>query len=91
MILEESPHILSLSNDMVDCISTMDIIIPHLPRSQHRSEEENRNVWGKAQKIVERGDICLSGSQVTSVSKDTTVLPLEMMCLCPREVLGPRS
>lgn len=58
---------------MVDHISTMNIIIFHLPRSQHYSEEEHRNVYGEVQETVERCSICSSGSQVTSIFKGKIV------------------
>lgn len=46
MILGKPLHILSLRDDIVDHISTRDIIIRHLPRSRHCSEE-HRNMHGK--------------------------------------------
>lgn len=89
VILGKPFHILSLRDDMVDHISAMDIIIPHLPRPHLCSEKEHRNVCGKAQKTVERCDTCPFGPPVNSISKDTTVPSLQMTCLSPRE--GPRS
>lgn len=88
VILGKPLHILSLRDDMVDHIATMDTIIPHLPRSKLCSVEDHRNVRGKVQETAERCDTCSPGSQVTSASKGTAVPPPQMMCLSPREAPG---